>query len=62
MHVSLQATTLKELDLSGNLLVELPHSLATLPKLEVCLHQTVPQYLRQQQELTAVLVAVEVLL
>jgi Leucine-rich repeat (LRR) protein len=31
----LQATTLKELDLSGNLLVELPHSLATLPKLEV---------------------------
>lgn len=39
MFMCLQATTLKELDLSGNLLVELPHSLATLPKLEVCLQQ-----------------------
>lgn len=30
-----QATSLRELDLSGNLLTELPHALATLPKLEV---------------------------
>lgn len=30
-----QATNLRELDLSGNLLTQLPSSLATLPKLEV---------------------------
>lgn len=34
-----QMTSLRELDLSGNLLTELPNSLATLPKLEVrCEH------------------------
>jgi Leucine-rich repeat (LRR) protein len=36
-HV-LQMTSLRELDLSGNLLTELPTSLATLPKLEVRCH------------------------
>lgn len=30
-----QMTSLRELDLSGNLLTELPHALATLPRLEV---------------------------
>jgi len=35
----LQLTSLKELDLSGNLLVELPNAVATLPKLEVCCQQ-----------------------
>lgn len=33
--IMMQMTSLRELDLSGNLLTELPLSLATLPALEV---------------------------
>lgn len=69
VHAYLQMTSLRELDLSGNLLTELPTSLATLPKLEVraramlCAAVSVPLTARQlgqhtgkmPQQLTSIL-------